>query len=76
MVVGRASGIGLAAEKRLAADGATVVVADLNGERALSAAAEIGGGASGEAVQVTEEATARPVGAADGGASGRPALLQ
>jgi len=43
LVTGAASGIGLATAKRLAADGACVVIADLDLEKAKAAAAEIGG---------------------------------
>jgi rhamnulose-1-phosphate aldolase len=43
LVTGAASGIGKAVARRLAADGACVVVADLSGEKARAAAAEIGG---------------------------------
>ena len=43
VVTGGGSGIGRAICRRFAADGATVVVADLAGERAEEVAAEIGG---------------------------------
>ncbi|MDA8069330.1 MAG: SDR family NAD(P)-dependent oxidoreductase [Actinomycetota bacterium] len=43
IVFGGASGLGEAAARRLAAEGATVVVADLNSSRAELVAAEIGG---------------------------------
>ncbi len=43
LVTGGASGIGLACGRRLAADGAQVTVADLDGAAATAAAAEIGG---------------------------------
>ena len=43
IVFGGASGLGQATARRLAAEGATVTVADLNGERAGLVAAEIGG---------------------------------
>lgn len=42
IVTGGASGIGEATCRRLAAEGATVVVADVNGERAAALAAELG----------------------------------
>jgi NAD(P)-dependent dehydrogenase (short-subunit alcohol dehydrogenase family) len=42
IVTGGASGIGEATCRRLAAEGATVVVADVNGERAETVAAELG----------------------------------
>ncbi|WP_026239870.1 bifunctional rhamnulose-1-phosphate aldolase/short-chain dehydrogenase [Parafrankia discariae] len=43
LVTGAASGIGQATAARLAADGACVVVADLDPDRAVSAAADLGG---------------------------------
>ncbi|TIC82550.1 bifunctional aldolase/short-chain dehydrogenase [Nocardioides sp. GY 10127] len=42
LVTGAASGIGLATAKKLAAEGACVVIADLNLEKAIASAAEIG----------------------------------
>jgi pyridoxal 4-dehydrogenase len=45
VVTGAAQGIGKAIARRLAEDGATVVVSDVNGEGAKAAAAEIGGDA-------------------------------
>lgn len=57
VVIGGASGIGLASAHRLAADGATVVIADLDGDRAARAAAEMGPESWSQAVQVTDEAT-------------------
>jgi 3-hydroxybutyrate dehydrogenase len=43
LVTGAGSGIGAACARRLAAAGATVVVADLDGERAAGVATEVGG---------------------------------
>jgi NAD(P)-dependent dehydrogenase (short-subunit alcohol dehydrogenase family) len=43
IVTGGASGIGLASSRRLAAEGATVVVVDANGDGAERAASELGG---------------------------------
>ncbi|TDC13343.1 3-oxoacyl-ACP reductase [Streptomyces sp. 8K308] len=43
VITGAASGIGLATARRLAAEGATVVCADLDAERGEAAAAETGG---------------------------------
>jgi NAD(P)-dependent dehydrogenase (short-subunit alcohol dehydrogenase family) len=43
VVTGGASGIGLASSRRLAAEGAHVVVVDMNDEAGRSAAAEVGG---------------------------------
>jgi rhamnulose-1-phosphate aldolase/alcohol dehydrogenase len=58
LVTGAASGIGKAIATRLAAEGACVVIADLDAEKAQAAAAEIGGTdvAVGIAANVTEEA--------------------
>lgn len=44
LVTGGASGIGLAVARRFAAEGARVVIADLDGERAGTAAASLGAG--------------------------------
>ncbi len=58
VVTGAGSGIGRAIARRLAAEGACVVVADVNLERARTVAAEIGGPDAAVAVQadVTAEA--------------------
>ena len=55
-VTGAASGIGRAIAEQLAADGACVVVADLDGNEARAVAGSIGGGdvATGVAVDVTD----------------------
>jgi rhamnulose-1-phosphate aldolase/alcohol dehydrogenase len=57
LVTGAASGIGKAIATRLAAEGACVVIADLSGEKAQAAAAEIGGPdiAVGVAADVSDE---------------------
>ncbi|MBB4664304.1 SDR family NAD(P)-dependent oxidoreductase [Conexibacter arvalis] len=69
IVFGGASGLGEAAARRLAADGAQVVVADLAAERAEAVAGEIGGRAV--ATDVTDpaavEAAVAAAHAADGG---------
>jgi NAD(P)-dependent dehydrogenase (short-subunit alcohol dehydrogenase family) len=61
LVTGAASGIGKAIATRLAAEGACVVVADLDQDKAAAAAAEIGGTdvAVGLAADVTDEAAVR-----------------
>ncbi|MGX7695936.1 bifunctional aldolase/short-chain dehydrogenase [Gordonia polyisoprenivorans] len=58
LVTGAASGIGKAIATRLAAEGACVVIADLDAEKAQAAAAEIGTSdvAVGIAADVTDEA--------------------
>ncbi|MFW6188527.1 MAG: bifunctional aldolase/short-chain dehydrogenase, partial [Actinomycetota bacterium] len=58
LVTGAASGIGKAIAARLAAEGACVVIADLDAEKARAAAAELGGTdvAVGVAVDVSDEA--------------------
>lgn len=57
LVTGAAGGIGKATAKKLAAEGAVVVVADLSLEKAQAAAAEIGGSdvALGVAADVSDE---------------------
>ncbi|GJJ20910.1 MULTISPECIES: bifunctional rhamnulose-1-phosphate aldolase/short-chain dehydrogenase [Mycolicibacterium] len=57
LVTGAASGIGKAIATRLAAEGACVVIADLDAEKAAAAAAEIGNAdvAIGIAADVTDE---------------------
>ncbi|PZO03486.1 MAG: 3-oxoacyl-ACP reductase [Hyphomicrobiales bacterium] len=54
IVTGGAQGIGRAVAERFAASGARVAIWDLDGELAGKAAAEIGSGASGHAVDVTD----------------------
>lgn len=54
IVTGAAQGIGKAIAARLAADGAHVVIADINGDGAISAAADIGMGAKGFACDVSD----------------------
>jgi rhamnulose-1-phosphate aldolase/alcohol dehydrogenase len=58
LVTGAASGIGKATAERLAAEGACVVVADLDAAKAAAAAAEIGGAdvAVGVGADVSDEA--------------------
>ena len=54
IVTGGAQGIGRAVAERFAASGATVAIWDLDGELAAKAAAEIGAGASGLGIDVTD----------------------
>ena len=54
IVTGGAQGIGRAVAERFAASGATVAIWDLDGELADKAAAEIGAGATGHAIDVTD----------------------
>ncbi|MFT4263835.1 MAG: 3-oxoacyl-ACP reductase FabG [Nocardioides sp.] len=60
VVTGAAQGIGLAIARRLAAEGARVTIADLDGDRAEAAAAEIPG-AAGIACDVTSEVDVQAV---------------
>jgi NAD(P)-dependent dehydrogenase (short-subunit alcohol dehydrogenase family) len=56
LVTGGARGIGLAIEARFAREGATVVIGDIDGPEAESAAAAIGSEAEGRALDITKEA--------------------
>lgn len=57
IVVGGASGIGWASAQALAADGYTVVIADLNADGAAARAAELGAPHSSARVDVVDEAS-------------------
>lgn len=57
IVTGAASGIGKGIARRLAAEGARVVIADLNVEAAKATADELGGEAMGVTVDVSDRAT-------------------
>ena len=57
VVIGGASGIGLATAQALAADGCRVTIADLNAEGARERAAELGEPHTGAHVDVTDEAS-------------------
>ena len=57
VVIGGASGIGLATARDLVARGHQVVIADLDGDAAAACAAELGGTAEGVAVDVTDESS-------------------
>ena len=59
IITGGASGLGLASARRLAEEGATVVMADINVELGEAAAAQING-ASFAALDVTREAPWAP----------------
>lgn len=54
IITGGAQGIGRAVAERFAASGATVAIWDLDGDLARKAAAEIGAGATGHAIDVTD----------------------
>lgn len=54
LVTGAAQGIGLACAKALAADGATVMMADIKEEAVKAAAAEVGNGAAGYACDMSD----------------------
>ena len=56
IVTGAGAGIGLAVAQRLAADGCRVLCADIDGAAAEAAATEIGAGAIGYRVDVSDEA--------------------
>ena len=69
IVFGGASGLGEATARRLAAEGATVTIADLNGARASAVASEIGGIA--QTADVTDpDAVQRAVDSAAGSSPG------
>jgi NAD(P)-dependent dehydrogenase (short-subunit alcohol dehydrogenase family) len=55
-ITGAARGIGLATARALTREGARVAIGDLDGDLAASVAAELGGGAIGVAVDVTDNA--------------------
>jgi NAD(P)-dependent dehydrogenase (short-subunit alcohol dehydrogenase family) len=59
VVTGAASGLGRCVAARLVAEGASVVIADIDGAAATSAAAEIGERALGLTVDVSDEAQVR-----------------
>lgn len=61
IVTGAASGIGLAVARRLAAEGAAVVLGDRNIEGVEQAARDIGGAASAVALDVADEASCKAI---------------
>jgi 2-hydroxycyclohexanecarboxyl-CoA dehydrogenase len=78
IVTGGGSGIGLAISRRLAADGITVAVLDLDGSAAEKSAAEItaaGGTAIGLTVDVTDRPGVETAVAEVGETLGRPTIL-
>ena len=70
VVTGGAQGIGREYARRLVADGARVVVADLNAEKGAAVAAELGDRAIFAAVDVSDEASCHAMAAAAVGTSG------
>ncbi len=75
LITGAARGIGRAVAERYVAEGARVVIADLNEEGARKAAAEIGGGAIGIVLDVTQQASIEAAMAATVQAFGRLDIL-
>ena len=61
LVTGAGSGIGRASAQRLAAEGATVIVTDLDGDAAAETAAPLGDAALALALDVTDEAAVAAV---------------
>ncbi|GLQ76643.1 hypothetical protein GCM10007881_01580 [Mesorhizobium huakuii] len=59
LVMGAAQGIGKAIAARLAADGATVIVSDINAEGARAAVAAIGGEARAIAADISDPASVK-----------------
>ena len=75
IVTGAGQGIGQAIAQRLAADGATVIVTDLNADTARETAAGIGGTAVARHTDVTSPATVAALAESAAGAYGRIDVL-
>lgn len=75
LVTGGASGIGREVVRALAAGGARVAVCDLNADGAGAVAAEVGGGALGVGLDVTDTASVRAGVAAAVESLGAPSVL-
>ena len=65
LVTGAAQGIGKAIAARLAADGATVIVSDINAEGAKAAAAAIGDNARAIAADISDPASVKALSPGD-----------
>jgi NAD(P)-dependent dehydrogenase (short-subunit alcohol dehydrogenase family) len=70
LVAGGASGLGEATARRLHADGASLVIADMNAEKGAALAAELGERASFHEVNVTDETAVQAAVEAAAGADG------
>jgi NAD(P)-dependent dehydrogenase (short-subunit alcohol dehydrogenase family) len=57
LITGATRGIGFAAAKHLVARGAQIIIASRDGARAAEAAARVGGGACGVALDITDQAS-------------------
>lgn len=75
LVTGATGGIGDAVVRRLAAEGAAVVVTDLDADRCEKLADEVGGGALGLALDVSDESAWQDVVATATGALGELSVL-
>jgi len=64
IVTGAASGFGAGIARKFVAEGARVMLADINGDAAVALAAELGGGALAQAVDVADGASVQVMAAA------------